>query len=104
MSKHNIFDIKDRDTISDALTEMLRTGANQLIRCSPKSSNRFTTSGRRKPGQMQKGPTIYLSRLTTPNTRKPLSACKRIGILCWRFIVIPPLITDIKSRGLRHLQ
>ena len=31
MSKHNIFDIKDRDTISDALTEMLRTGANQLI-------------------------------------------------------------------------
>ncbi len=31
MSKHNIFELKDRDTISDALTEMLRTGANQLI-------------------------------------------------------------------------
>ncbi len=31
MSKHNIFELKDRDTISDSLTEMLRTGANQLI-------------------------------------------------------------------------
>ena len=31
MSKHNIFELKDRDTISDALTEMLRTGANHLI-------------------------------------------------------------------------
>ncbi len=31
MSKHNIFEFKDRDTISDALTQMLRTGANQLI-------------------------------------------------------------------------
>jgi len=31
MSKHNIFEFKDRDTISDALTEMLRTGAEQLI-------------------------------------------------------------------------
>ena len=31
MSKHNIFELKDRDAISDALTEMLRTGANQLI-------------------------------------------------------------------------
>jgi transposase-like protein len=31
MSKHNIFEFKDRDTIADALTEMLRTGANHLI-------------------------------------------------------------------------
>ncbi|MCH8177117.1 MAG: IS256 family transposase [Proteobacteria bacterium] len=31
MSKHNIFAFKDRDTITDALTEMLRTGAQQLI-------------------------------------------------------------------------
>ena len=31
MSKHNIFEFKDRDTISDALTEMLRTGAHHLI-------------------------------------------------------------------------
>ena len=31
MSKHNIFEFKDRDTISDALTEMLKTGAQQLI-------------------------------------------------------------------------
>ncbi len=31
MSKHNIFEFKDRDTISDALTEMLRMGSQQLI-------------------------------------------------------------------------
>ena len=31
MSKHNIFEFKDRDTISDSLTEMLRTGSQQLI-------------------------------------------------------------------------
>jgi hypothetical protein len=31
MSKHNIFEVKDRDTISDPLTEMLRTGSQQLI-------------------------------------------------------------------------
>ncbi len=31
MSKHNIFEIKDRGTITDALTEMLQTGAQQLI-------------------------------------------------------------------------
>jgi putative transposase len=31
MSKHNIFEVKDRDTISDSLTEMLRTGSQQLI-------------------------------------------------------------------------
>ena len=31
MNKHNIFDFKDRDTITDALTEMLQTGAQQLI-------------------------------------------------------------------------
>ena len=31
MSKHNIFELKDRETISDSLTEMLRSGANQLI-------------------------------------------------------------------------
>ena len=30
MSKHNIFDVKDRDTISESLTEMLRTGSQQL--------------------------------------------------------------------------
>ena len=31
MSKHNIFEIKDRGTITDALTEMLQTGAQYLI-------------------------------------------------------------------------
>ncbi len=31
MSKHNIFEIKDRGTITDALTEMLQTGAQHLI-------------------------------------------------------------------------
>jgi transposase-like protein len=31
MSKHNIFEFKDRDTFSDALTEMPRTGSQQLI-------------------------------------------------------------------------
>jgi hypothetical protein len=31
MSKHNIFEVKDRDTISDSLIEMLRTGSQQLI-------------------------------------------------------------------------
>ena len=31
MNKHNIFEFKDRDTITDALTEMLQTGAQQLI-------------------------------------------------------------------------
>ena len=31
MSKHNIFEFKDRETISDELTQMLRTGAHQLI-------------------------------------------------------------------------
>jgi len=31
MSKHNIFEFKDRDTITDALTNMLQTGAQQLI-------------------------------------------------------------------------
>jgi putative transposase len=31
MSKHNIFEFKDTETISDALTNMLRTGSQQLI-------------------------------------------------------------------------
>ena len=31
MNKHNIFEFKDRDTITDTLTEMLQTGAQQLI-------------------------------------------------------------------------
>ena len=31
MNKHNIFEFKDRDTITDNLTEMLRTGAQHLI-------------------------------------------------------------------------
>ncbi len=32
MNRHNIFEFKDRDAITDNLTEMLRTGAQQLIR------------------------------------------------------------------------
>ena len=32
MSKHNIFELKDRDTITDELTAMLRTGVQQLIK------------------------------------------------------------------------
>ena len=31
MNKHNVFEFKDRETISDALTDMLRTGAQQFI-------------------------------------------------------------------------
>ena len=31
MSKHNIFEFKDLDTITDILTQMLRTGSQQLI-------------------------------------------------------------------------
>lgn len=31
MNKHNVVEFKDRDTITDTLTEMLRTGAQQLI-------------------------------------------------------------------------
>ncbi len=31
MNKHNIFELKDRDAVTDNLTEMLRTGAQQLI-------------------------------------------------------------------------
>ena len=31
MSKNNVVEIKNRDIITDALTEMLRTGAQQLI-------------------------------------------------------------------------
>ena len=31
MSKHNIFEFKDLETITDILTEMLRTGSQQLI-------------------------------------------------------------------------
>jgi putative transposase len=31
MSKHNTYELKDRDTITDALTQMLRTGSQQLI-------------------------------------------------------------------------
>ncbi len=31
MSKHNIFEFKDRDTILDELTEILRMGSQQLI-------------------------------------------------------------------------
>ncbi len=31
MSKHNIFEFKDRDTITDALTNMLQIGAQQLV-------------------------------------------------------------------------
>ena len=31
MSKNNVVDIKNRDTITDALTDMLKTGAQQLI-------------------------------------------------------------------------
>ena len=31
MNKHNIFEFKDRDTITDNLTEMLKTGTQQLI-------------------------------------------------------------------------
>ena len=31
VSKHNIFEFKDRDTITDILTEMLRAGSQQLI-------------------------------------------------------------------------
>ena len=32
MSKHNIFELKDRDKITDELTAMLRTGVQQLIK------------------------------------------------------------------------
>ena len=31
MSNNNVIEINNRDTITDALTEMLRTGAQQLI-------------------------------------------------------------------------
>ena len=31
MSKHNVVEIKNRYIITDALTDMLRTGAQQLI-------------------------------------------------------------------------
>ena len=31
MSKHNFFEFNYRDTITDAWTEMLQTGAQQLI-------------------------------------------------------------------------
>ncbi len=31
MSNNNVIEISDRDTITDALTDMLKTGAQQLI-------------------------------------------------------------------------
>ena len=31
MNKNNVVDLKNRDTITDALTELLQTGAQQLI-------------------------------------------------------------------------
>ncbi|MBT3725852.1 MAG: IS256 family transposase, partial [Gammaproteobacteria bacterium] len=31
MSKNNVVDINNRDTITDALTDLLKTGAQQLI-------------------------------------------------------------------------
>ena len=31
MNKNNVVDLKGRDSITDALTEMLQTGAQQLI-------------------------------------------------------------------------
>jgi len=32
MNKNTVVELKDRDTIADPLTEMLRTGGQQLIR------------------------------------------------------------------------
>jgi hypothetical protein len=32
MNKNTVVELKDRDTIADPLTEMLRTGARQLIK------------------------------------------------------------------------
>jgi len=31
MSKNNVVEIKNRDTLTDALTDLLKTGAQQLI-------------------------------------------------------------------------
>src|SRR5665648_145022 len=55
MSKHNVIEIKNRDTITDALTEMLKAGAQQLIHQSVQAelavfmeqhSNQSTDGGR----------------------------------------------------------
>lgn len=47
MSKSNVFEFQDRDAHGDPLTEMLRTGAQQLIR---KRSINYTFPTGRWPG------------------------------------------------------
>ena len=108
MSKHNIFELKDRDTISDALTEMLRTGANHLIHQAVQieledllaaNTHRLTSDGKAAVVRNGYQPEREILTGIGPVTVKlPKVRSKDGESICFHSALVPPYVR--KSRSL----
>ncbi len=108
MSKHNIFEFKDRDTISDELTEMMRTGAQQLIHQAVQieleellavNAHRLTPEGHaavvRNGYQPQRE---ILTGIGPVTVKLPKVRSKDGEVVCFNSALVPPYVR--KSRSL----
>lgn len=108
MSKHNIFELKDRGTITDALTEMLRTGAQQLIHQAAQieleellaaNAHRLTTDGKAAVVRNGYQPEREILTGIGPVTVKiPKVRSKDGEAICFHSALVPPYVR--KSRSL----
>ncbi len=108
MSKHNIFELKDRDTIPDDLTEMLRTGAQRLIHQAVEAEleellaanvHRFTPDG--KSAVVRNGylpEREILTGIGPVSVKLPKVRSKDGEPICFHSALVPPYIR--KSRSL----
>ncbi len=108
MSKHNIFELKDRETITDNLTEMLRTGAQQLIHQAAQieleellatNAHRLTTDGKAAVVRNGYQPQREILTGIGPVTVKiPKVRSKDGEPICFHSALVPPYVR--KSRSL----
>jgi len=108
MSKHNIFELKDRGTITDALTQMLRTGAQQLIHQAAQieieellaaNAHRLTIDGKAAVVRNGYQPEREILTGIGPVTVKiPKVRSKDGKAICFHSALVPPYVR--KSRSL----
>jgi len=107
MSKDNVVEFKDRDTITDALTEMLRNGAQQLIHQAVQTelaefldhySDRLTTDGKAAVVRNGHLPTREILTGIGPVTVQiPKVRSKEGEPITFRSALVPPYVRKTRS-------
>ena len=107
MNKNNVIDIKNRDTFTDALTELLQTGAQQLIhqavqtelsQCLAQCTDRLTDDGRavvvRNGYQPERD---ILTGIGPVKVRIPKVRAKSGEPITFHSALVPPYVRKCKS-------